>query len=65
MSKLLTSRELADMLRVSLAAIDCSRSTGKLWGRKAPDYLKMGRTVRYELEAVEAWIDQFKQEQDQ
>ena len=65
MSKLLTSNQVAEMLGLSNQTMRTSRSTGRLWDKKAPDYLKMGRTVRYELEAVEAWIDQFKQEQDQ
>ena len=34
-------------------------------GVEAPKHLKIGRTVRYELETVEAWIEQFKQESTQ
>lgn len=65
MSKLLTSNQVAEMLGLSNQTMRTSRTTGKLWDKKAPDYLKMGRTVRYELETVEAWIEQFKQEKDQ
>jgi len=62
MSKLLTSNQVAEMLGLSNQTMRTSRTTGRLWDKKAPDYLKMGRTVRYELETVEAWIEQFKQE---
>ena len=65
MSQLLSTKQLASLLSVAPGLVYKSRMTGVLMGVDAPKHLKMGQTVRYELETVEAWIEQFKQEQDQ
>lgn len=63
MSKLLKTKELAEMLSVSYQALRTSRTTGLLLGVEAPKHLKMGQTVRYELETVEAWLNKFREAQ--
>jgi len=50
---LLTSRELAAMLKLKPRTIDMMRVSGK-----GPPYLKIGRLVRYRLSAVEEWYSQ-------
>ena len=34
-----------------------SRSTGKLLGLPAPEYLRVGRSIAYETEKLDAWIE--------
>lgn len=63
MSKLLKTKELAEMLSVSYQSLRTSRTTGFLLGVEAPKHLKMGQTVRYELETVEAWLNKFREAQ--
>lgn len=57
MAKLLTSKDLADILCVSSQYVNESRVSGFLMGYKAPKHLKMGRTVRYEESTVNEWIN--------
>lgn len=40
-------------------AIRHSRTTGYLLGRPSPEYIKMGRIVRYPLTTTLKWIEQF------
>jgi predicted DNA-binding transcriptional regulator AlpA len=61
MSKLLTSKELAEKLSVSNQFIALSRTTGQLMGIEAPKHLKMGRTVRYEESTIEEWLNNFRE----
>jgi len=63
LSKLLKTKELAEMLSVSYQSLRTSRTTGLLLGVEAPKHLKMGQTVRYELETVEAWLNKFREAQ--
>jgi|TARA_R110001599_G_scaffold340228_1_gene560370 predicted DNA-binding transcriptional regulator AlpA len=63
LSKLLKTKELAEMLSVSYQSLRTSRVTGILLGVEAPKHLKMGQTVRYELETVEAWLNKFREAQ--
>lgn len=35
-----------------------ARHTGKLWGVDAPEYVKVGRTVRYRMGTLAKWIEQ-------
>ena len=51
------------MLSVSYQSLRTSRVTGILLGVEAPKHLKMGQTVRYELETVEAWLNKFREAQ--
>ena len=57
MAKLLSTKNLADMLCVSSQYVTESRISGVLMGYKAPNHLKMGRTVRYEESTINEWIE--------
>lgn len=63
MSKLLSTRDFAAMLSVAPGLIYKSRMNNILMGVEAPKHLKMGQTVRYELETVEAWLNKFREAQ--
>tara|TARA_R110002110_G_scaffold187274_1_gene394702 strand:+ start:739 stop:930 length:192 start_codon:yes stop_codon:yes gene_type:complete len=60
MSKLLTSKDLAEKLNVNPQLINESRVSGQLLGADAPKFLKMGRSVRYEESTIEAWLNNFR-----
>ena len=60
MSKLLTSKDLAEKLSVNSQLINESRVSGQLLGADAPKFLKMGRSVRYEESTIEAWLNNFR-----
>ncbi|MHA7986286.1 helix-turn-helix domain-containing protein [Rathayibacter sp. CAU 1779] len=47
----LTSRQVADLLRVPLRTVEDWRLT-----RSGPPWLKLGRHVRYEQAALLAWV---------
>jgi predicted DNA-binding transcriptional regulator AlpA len=49
--KLLTERQASQMLAVSMKALQLWR-----YQRRGPDYVKMGRSVRYRLESLQAYI---------
>ena len=61
MSKLLTTNDVAEHLQVNPDLIIRSRVSGQLMGVKAPKYLKMGRTVRYEESTIEEWLNNFRE----
>ena len=56
---LLKEQQAAEILGLKPGTIRNSRHTGMLAGVDAPPFLKMGRTIRYRLEDVLAWRDQF------
>ncbi len=41
-------------------ALKSSRSTGILWGVKAPEFLKCGRKILYRVETLDKWLEQFQ-----
>ena len=59
-TKLIDDKEAAPILGVQPNTLKNSRHTGRLAGVEAPPYLKMGRTVRYEVDALLAWRSQFE-----
>lgn len=61
---LLTSAEFSKKLNLSEHAVRQSRRTGTLLGATAPNFLKLGRTVRYRPEEVENWLAQFEAESE-
>ena len=61
MSKLLTTNDVAEQLQVNPDLVIRSRVSGLLLGSPAPKHLKMGRTIRYEVEAIEEFINSFKE----
>jgi len=50
-SRLMTSKEVAEYLRISESLINSYRADGI-----GPVYIKMGKLVRYRLEDVEEWM---------
>lgn len=60
MTTLLSSSDAAKLLRYSTTTLRNSRYTGILAGVEAPAHLKLGKTVRYEKEVLQAWLSQFK-----
>jgi hypothetical protein len=55
--RLLFEQEVADMANISLSNLRHSRLTGPRKGRLSPPpYILIGRSVRYRLEDVEAWL---------
>jgi predicted DNA-binding transcriptional regulator AlpA len=50
--RLLTRAEVAKMLGVSRQWLDALGSR-----QDAPPYFKIGRAIRYDRQAVEAWLD--------
>ena len=53
MNKLVTDRELSEILGLSRSTISRLRTLGL-------PYKKIGRSVRYDLEEVKKWIDENK-----
>jgi len=61
---LLTTQETANVLSVSKSAIDNSRCTGLLLGRKAPEWVKLTKkTVRYKLTTLNQWVEDLEESQ--
>lgn len=61
-SNLLTTPEAADYLGLSFRTLNNSRYTGLLAGVKAPPYRKLGKSVRYDKNALDKWLAQFKEQ---
>lgn len=56
--KLLSSKEAAKYLSVSEGMLRISRHTGEIFkGVPGPQYLKLGRAVRYPIQNLDEWID--------
>lgn len=51
---LMTTREAARMLGLSESTLEKSRASGA-----GPEFVKIGRSIRYHPVAVRAWIDTF------
>lgn len=57
--KFLTQTELSELLQVRPATLVRWR-----YSRKGPEFIKVGGLVRYEMGAVESWIQQQTQKTD-
>lgn len=51
MKSLLTAEETADLLGISVNALAVMRSRNQ-----GPTYIKNGRWIRYEQDAIETWL---------
>ena len=56
MTEQLTTIEVAKMLKLHPMTVNASRRTGLLLGRKAPDFKKIGKAVRYNKSDIEQWL---------
>lgn len=54
-----TCEGAADLLTLSANTLKNSRSTGKLCGRQAPPYIKLGKKVAYKRCDLLAWLNSF------
>lgn len=59
--ELLTTIQAAEFLGYSPGTLNVSRSTGRLAGVKAPEFLKIGSAVRYERGGLDKWIEENKE----
>ena len=59
MTKYLSSNSAANYLGYSTATLRNARHTGILAGVEAPIYLKMGKSIRYDKDVLDAWLAQF------
>lgn len=57
LSSYLTTKEVADMLRIAPQTLEKARSTGL--GPQIP-FVKVGRAVRYASDDVAAWVESKK-----
>lgn len=54
----INEKEASKYIGMSVSFLRQSRMTGKLKGRcKAPPFLKLGRSVRYQISDLDAWLD--------
>ncbi len=61
--KTLTEKEAAnELIGCAPQTLRISRCTGKLMGVAAPEYIKIGRSVRYKRETLEKWLSQFEEQ---
>lgn len=58
---LLTSKEAADFLKYSERTLRGSRMTGKLAGRRRPDFIRRGRQILYSAATLLCWQSQFEE----
>ena len=57
LDNLIDTKKAAKLLDVSQETLRQSRCTGLLFGRPAPEYLKLGRrTVRYPMQELKDWL---------
>ncbi|MBV1788629.1 helix-turn-helix domain-containing protein [Marinobacterium sp. D7] len=57
---LLDTHQAADYIGFSSSTLRWSRSTGTLAGVQTPEFLKIGKTVRYETGVLDQWLAQFE-----
>ena len=58
----LTTKEAADYLEVPAASLEKARCGYPLLGVEPPAFIKIGRSVRYNRETLDAWIAQFPEQ---
>jgi len=56
----LTNTEAANLTGFTERTLKMSRHTGALAGVQSPTFIKVGRSVRYKVSDLLAWMDQFK-----
>ncbi|USE34720.1 MULTISPECIES: AlpA family transcriptional regulator [Endozoicomonas] len=52
-----STREAAMFIGVCKSALDKSRVSGELFGQTPPPFIKLGRSIRYRVEDLKAWVD--------
>lgn len=57
---LLDTHQAADRMGFRSSTLRWSRSTGTIAGVKTPEFLKIGKSVRYDPAVIDAWLAQFE-----
>ncbi len=52
-----STREAAMFIGVCKSALDKSRVSGEIFGQTPPSFIKMGRSIRYRVVDLKAWLD--------
>jgi len=61
LSNFYSTKETANFIGCAPNSLKQSRVSGRLFGVKAPAYIKLGRSVRYKRKTIEEWCDQFSE----
>jgi len=54
--RLATERKTAEYLGCAPATLRQSRWSGRLFGKPAPAFLRLGRSIRYDLDSIDHWL---------
>lgn len=54
----LTTQEAASYICSSKSELDMARVTGNLSGRVPPKFFRIGRSVRYRIADLDAWLEE-------
>ncbi|MEA3406409.1 MAG: DNA-binding protein [Pseudomonadota bacterium] len=57
----LTEKQVQSEFGIPHNSLRASRTTGLLWGKKAPSFLKLSHKVLYKRETIEDWFNQFEE----
>ncbi|GAA6206547.1 hypothetical protein [Thalassotalea sp. SU-HH00458] len=57
LNQLLDEKQAALLLGTATPSLRKSRCTGVLFGIPAPQYLKLGRSIRYKTSVLNSWLD--------
>lgn len=61
--KLLDSKQASNYLGCGPNSLKVSRSSGILYGVRAPAYLKIGnKSIRYKISTLDEWLEQFTEQ---
>ena len=55
-----STREAALFIGVCKSSLDKARVSGELFGQTPPPFIKMGRSIRYRVVDLKAWLDEQK-----
>lgn len=61
MEKLINNKQAAQWLKISSGTLSNSRNTGKLFGKIAPPYVKIGGSVKYDFMELKDWFNSIKE----
>ena len=61
---LLNDHQAARILGTTSGSLKQSRYEGKLFGRPAPKFIKLGKSARYKLSTLTSFLEQFPEHQN-
>ncbi len=62
MKQLFDTNQAAEYLGTTINTLKVSRSTGVMWSRPAPSFIKLKRAVRYRKDTLDKWLDSLPEE---